>query len=79
MIILRQVLHVAWSDVQGICVDTHVHRICNRLGWVSKPGTKQVLLKDDAYISLSMRLVLKYLLKFCIVLSGLCHPFLFCS
>ncbi|CAN0923013.1 Endonuclease III homolog 1, chloroplastic [Linum grandiflorum] len=35
------VMNVAWEDVQGICVDTHVHRICNRLGWVSRPGTKQ--------------------------------------
>ncbi|XP_010475313.1 PREDICTED: endonuclease III homolog 2, chloroplastic-like isoform X2 [Camelina sativa] len=39
--IAHLVLHVAWNDVQGICVDTHVHRICNRLGWVSKPGAKQ--------------------------------------
>ncbi|BFI36661.1 endonuclease III [Marchantia polymorpha subsp. ruderalis] len=23
-----------WADVQGICVDTHVHRTCNRLEWV---------------------------------------------
>lgn len=35
------VMNVAWNNVQGICVDTHVHRICNRLGWVSKPGSKQ--------------------------------------
>ncbi|KAM7256120.1 hypothetical protein ACFE04_011861 [Oxalis oulophora] len=35
------VMNVAWNNVQGICVDTHVHRICNRLGWVSKKGTKQ--------------------------------------
>ncbi|CAH2059916.1 unnamed protein product [Thlaspi arvense] len=35
------ILHIAWNDVQGICVDTHVHRICNRLGWVSRPGIKQ--------------------------------------
>ncbi|XP_065869306.1 endonuclease III homolog 1, chloroplastic isoform X2 [Euphorbia lathyris] len=35
------VMNIAWEDVQGICVDTHVHRICNRLGWVSQPGTKQ--------------------------------------
>lgn len=35
------VMNVAWDNVQGICVDTHVHRICNRLGWVSRPGTKQ--------------------------------------
>lgn len=43
-VIIWQILHIAWNDVQGICVDTHVHRICNRLGWVSRPGTKQVLL-----------------------------------
>ncbi|XP_071720315.1 endonuclease III homolog 1, chloroplastic-like [Rutidosis leptorrhynchoides] len=34
------VMNVAWNNVQGICVDTHVHRICNRLGWVSRHGTK---------------------------------------
>ncbi|GMN59410.1 hypothetical protein TIFTF001_028509 [Ficus carica] len=35
------IMNIGWNDVQGICVDTHVHRICNRLGWVSRPGTKQ--------------------------------------
>ncbi|XP_020596829.1 endonuclease III homolog 1, chloroplastic-like isoform X2 [Phalaenopsis equestris] len=35
------VMNVAWNNVQGICVDTHVHRISNRLGWVSQPGTMQ--------------------------------------
>ncbi|KAL3506694.1 hypothetical protein ACH5RR_032076 [Cinchona calisaya] len=35
------VMNVGWENVQGICVDTHVHRICNRLGWVSRRGTKQ--------------------------------------
>ncbi|KAH6780964.1 DNA glycosylase superfamily protein [Perilla frutescens var. hirtella] len=35
------VMNVGWNNVQGICVDTHVHRICNRLGWVSRLGTKQ--------------------------------------
>ncbi|CAI9117269.1 OLC1v1018625C1 [Oldenlandia corymbosa var. corymbosa] len=32
------IMNVGWENVQGICVDTHVHRICNRLGWVSRPG-----------------------------------------
>ncbi|XP_060065649.1 endonuclease III-like protein 1 isoform X1 [Ylistrum balloti] len=27
----------AWDQVVGIGVDTHVHRICNWLGWVKKP------------------------------------------
>nr|XP_043618601.1 endonuclease III homolog 1, chloroplastic-like isoform X2 [Erigeron canadensis] len=34
------VMNIAWNNVQGICVDTHVHRICNRLGWVTRHGTK---------------------------------------
>ena len=28
------VLILAFSSLQNICVDTHVHRISNRLGWV---------------------------------------------
>ncbi|GAB2272495.1 alpha,alpha-trehalase nth1 [Dionaea muscipula] len=35
------VMNIGWNNVQGICVDTHVHRICNRLGWVTRVGTKQ--------------------------------------
>uniref|UniRef100_A0A914VXM8 Endonuclease III homolog n=1 Tax=Plectus sambesii TaxID=2011161 RepID=A0A914VXM8_9BILA len=31
------VMQVAWGQVTGIAVDTHVHRISNRLGWVPKP------------------------------------------
>ncbi|KAM0940127.1 putative DNA-(apurinic or apyrimidinic site) lyase [Dioscorea sansibarensis] len=47
------VMNVAWDDVQGICVDTHVHRICNRLGWVSKPGTgKKTSSPEETRISL---------------------------
>ncbi|EDV54485.1 endonuclease III-like protein 1 [Drosophila erecta] len=28
---------VAWNKITGIGVDVHVHRLCNRLGWVPKP------------------------------------------
>ncbi|KAL1324011.1 hypothetical protein HN51_034206 [Arachis hypogaea] len=41
------VMNVGWNNVQGICVDTHVHRICNRLGWVSRPSTKQKTLTPE--------------------------------
>merc|ERR1712060_962091 len=27
-------MHIAWDKASGIAVDTHVHRIANRLGWV---------------------------------------------
>lgn len=30
----------AWEKVTGIAVDTHVHRICNRLGWVRTPSSQ---------------------------------------
>lgn len=30
-------MNVAWGQVTGIGVDTHVHRISNRLGWMKKP------------------------------------------
>ncbi|EGI68191.1 PREDICTED: endonuclease III-like protein 1 [Acromyrmex echinatior] len=29
-------MRTAWGEVSGIGVDTHVHRIANRLGWVKK-------------------------------------------
>ncbi|CAH0723163.1 unnamed protein product, partial [Brenthis ino] len=32
-------MKVAWNKVTGIGVDTHVHRISNRIGWVKKPTT----------------------------------------
>ncbi|XP_026477832.1 endonuclease III-like protein 1 [Ctenocephalides felis] len=30
-------MQVAWNETTGIGVDTHVHRISNRMGWVKKP------------------------------------------
>ncbi|KAA3673849.1 endonuclease III, partial [Paragonimus westermani] len=31
------VMRCAWNEVTGIAVDTHVHRIVNRLQWTKKP------------------------------------------
>ncbi|KAJ8493735.1 hypothetical protein OPV22_015456 [Ensete ventricosum] len=45
--IAHLVMIMGWNNVQGICVDTHVHRICNRLGWVSRPGTRQKTLNPE--------------------------------
>ena len=30
-------MKIAWNQTTGISVDTHVHRLCNRFGWVRKP------------------------------------------
>lgn len=34
------IMRTAWQQTTGIAVDTHVHRISNRLGWVRKETTK---------------------------------------
>ncbi|XP_014377033.1 endonuclease III-like protein 1, partial [Alligator sinensis] len=43
-------MNIAWNDVSGIGVDTHVHRIANRLKWVKKetktPEETRVALED---------------------------------
>ena len=33
------VMDIAWGSVTGIAVDTHVHRITHRLGWMKVPTT----------------------------------------
>jgi len=33
-------LHEAFGKIEGISVDTHVHRICNQLGWTGPTQTK---------------------------------------
>lgn len=30
------IMDFAWGEVSGIAVDTHVHRISHRLGWMKK-------------------------------------------
>ncbi|NXO48152.1 NTH protein, partial [Aramus guarauna] len=43
-------MNIAWDNVSGIAVDTHVHRITNRLKWVKKetryPEETRVALED---------------------------------
>ena len=41
-------MQIAWNKTSGISVDTHVHRISNRLDWVQtkKPERTQVELED---------------------------------
>ncbi|XP_067390335.1 endonuclease III-like protein 1 isoform X2 [Emydura macquarii macquarii] len=44
------VMNIAWNNVTGIGVDTHVHRISNRLKWVQKesktPEQTRVMLEN---------------------------------
>lgn len=44
------VMDVGWNQITGIGVDTHVHRISNRLKWVQKetktPEATRVSLED---------------------------------
>ncbi|XP_072981738.1 endonuclease III homolog 1, chloroplastic isoform X2 [Typha angustifolia] len=53
LLALPGVMIIGWDNVQGICVDTHVHRISNRLGWVFRPGTRQkTLTPEETRVSL---------------------------
>jgi endonuclease III len=64
-------------DVPAICVDTHVHRISNRLGWVQsqKPSETEAQLKQvvpiDKWIELNYLLVV-WGQNICTPLSPLC-------
>lgn len=35
------IMSACWGEVCGIAVDIHVHRICNRLGWVKSKTPKE--------------------------------------
>ncbi|XP_019436566.1 PREDICTED: endonuclease III homolog 2, chloroplastic-like isoform X4 [Lupinus angustifolius] len=51
--LIYPVMILGWNNVQGICVDTHVHRICNRLGWVSRSASKQkTLMPEETRVAL---------------------------
>ena len=45
-------MHAAWNEMVGIGVDTHVHRIANRLRWVKtdNPEQTQVHLQVRIYV-----------------------------
>jgi len=36
-------MKIAWNQCTGIAVDTHVHRICNRLGWAESKTPEQTM------------------------------------
>lgn len=43
-------LQVAWRNVVGIGVDTHVHRISNRLGWVKSNTPEQTRVQLEQWL-----------------------------
>ena len=34
-------MNIAWKIDCGISVDTHVHKVCNRLGWVNTKNAEK--------------------------------------
>ncbi|TYZ67521.1 hypothetical protein PybrP1_004647 [[Pythium] brassicae (nom. inval.)] len=38
--IARVILLLAWRRIDGLVVDTHVHRVANRLGWTTTPTSR---------------------------------------
>ncbi|ELU08655.1 hypothetical protein CAPTEDRAFT_25579, partial [Capitella teleta] len=57
------VMKSAWGEISGIGVDTHVHRICNRLDWVKtkQPEETRVELEEwlprDLWVDINALLV----------------------
>ena len=45
-------MNVAWKKPTGIGVDTHVHRITNRLKWVSSPKSSNTKTPEETRKSL---------------------------
>ena len=43
-------LKVAWNKIDGIGVDVHVHRICNRLQWVHTKTPEQTRVALEAWL-----------------------------
>lgn len=35
------IANIAWDENTGICVDVHLHRIVNRLGWVKTTNPEE--------------------------------------
>jgi endonuclease-3 len=70
------VLSVAFN-IPAICVDTHMHRICNRLGWVSTESvdeTEQALMKvlpKDIWVDIN-RLIVNHGQQVCAPTSPKC-------
>ena len=70
------VLSVAFN-IPAICVDTHMHRICNRLGWVSTENvddTEQALMKvlpKDTWVDIN-RLIVNHGQQVCAPASPKC-------
>mmetsp|Transcript_25782 Transcript_25782/g.56061 ORF Transcript_25782/g.56061 Transcript_25782/m.56061 type:complete len:338 (+) Transcript_25782:106-1119(+) len=44
------VLHAAFDKQAGLCVDTHVHRIANALGWVKTPSAEGTRVALEAWL-----------------------------
>mmetsp|Transcript_144355 Transcript_144355/g.254486 ORF Transcript_144355/g.254486 Transcript_144355/m.254486 type:complete len:307 (+) Transcript_144355:83-1003(+) len=43
-------LHAAFGTQEGLCVDTHVHRIANALGWVTTRDPEQTRVALEAWL-----------------------------
>lgn len=43
-------MHAAFDEQVGICVDTHVHRIANALGWLESRSAEETRIKLEAWL-----------------------------
>lgn len=43
-------MKVAWNEITGIAIDTHMHRICNRLKWVNTKTPEQTRVELESWL-----------------------------
>lgn len=44
------VMHAAFEDQQGLCIDTHIHRLANALGWIRTTTPERTRLALEAWL-----------------------------
>ncbi|EGC32185.1 hypothetical protein DICPUDRAFT_8477, partial [Dictyostelium purpureum] len=44
------IVQIAWGRVEGIAVDVHMHRICNRLGWVKTNTPEETMRQLESWL-----------------------------
>jgi len=73
------VMDLAWRNITGIAVDTHIHRISNRLGWVKKatknPEEIRKALEEwlPRYVCFFRYVLLKYLHMLFVIYDQVSH------
>jgi len=43
-------LQIAWNKNEGIAIDVHIHRVCNRIGWVNTSQANKTRVELESWL-----------------------------